>query len=98
MRQPSAAPESSMEVVTETWRPMAFGHMGPHKIADPVCEPLWGGRRVLVDVRDGDVVIRGTDGEALEGYEDLRDRKSVVEGKRVGQGGRGMRHKEIAKG
>jgi len=61
-----------MEVVTETWRPMAFGQMGPHKIADPVCEPLWGGRRVLVEVRDGEVVIRGTDGEEVEGYEDLR--------------------------
>ncbi len=60
-----------MEAITEGWRPMAFGHMGPHKIADPVCEPLWGGRRVLVHVHDGDVVIRGTDGEVVEGYEDL---------------------------
>lgn len=71
MRQPSAASESSLEAVTEGWRPMAFGHMGPHKIEDPVCEPLWGGRRVLVQVLDGDVVIRGTDGEVVEGYEDL---------------------------
>lgn len=50
---------------------MAFGHLAPHKIADPVCEPLWGGRRVLVEVSDGQVVIRGTDGEVVEGYEDL---------------------------
>ena len=73
MRQPSAAPESDMETVTEAWRPMAFGHMAPYKIKDPVCEPLWGGRRVLVEVRDGEVVILGTDGDVVEGYEDLRE-------------------------
>lgn len=73
MRQPSAGFESSMQAATEAWRPMAFGHMAPHKIADPVCEPLWGGRRVLVEVSDGQVVIRGTDGEIVEGYEDLHE-------------------------
>jgi ATP-dependent DNA ligase len=62
-----------MDTVTAGWRPMAFGHMAPHKIADPVCEPLWGGRRVLVEVRDGAVVLRGTDGEVVEGYADLHE-------------------------
>jgi ATP-dependent DNA ligase len=71
MSQPVAASGASMEAVTEAWRPMAFGHLPPHKIKDPVCEPLWGGRRVLVEVRGGRVVIRGTDGEPVEGYEDL---------------------------
>ena len=51
---------------------MAFGHRHPDKIADPVCEPLWGGRRVLVEVADGGVEIRGTDGVAVEGYDALR--------------------------
>jgi ATP-dependent DNA ligase len=51
---------------------MAFGHERPWKIADPVCEPLWGGRRVLVEVAGGEVEIRGTDGDEVEGYEDLR--------------------------
>jgi len=51
---------------------MAFGHRRPDKIADPVCEPLWGGRRVLVEVSGGRVDIRGTDGDAVEGYDPLR--------------------------
>ena len=51
---------------------MAYGHERPWKIADPLCEPLWGGRRVLVEVADGRVDIRGTDGADVEGYDDLR--------------------------
>jgi ATP-dependent DNA ligase len=51
---------------------MAFGHRSPYKIADPVCEPLWGGRRVLVEVTADGVEIRGTDGVDVGGYEDLR--------------------------
>jgi ATP-dependent DNA ligase len=51
---------------------MAFGHGSPYKIADPLCEPLWGGRRVLVEVAGGEVDIRGTDGADVEGYDVLR--------------------------
>jgi len=51
---------------------MAYGHHAPQKIADPVCEPLWGGRRVLVEVSGGNVEIRGTDGEEVTGYDVLR--------------------------
>jgi hypothetical protein len=68
-RAPAA---SSMRAATATWRPMAFGQMSPYKIADPICEPLWGGRRVLVEVVDGNVDILGTDGEPVDGYDDLR--------------------------
>jgi ATP-dependent DNA ligase len=52
---------------------MAFGHHHPEKIADPICEPLWGGRRVLVEVVDGRVTIRGTDGVDVGGYDVLRN-------------------------
>ena len=51
---------------------MAFGQLNPYRISDPVCEPLWGGRRVLVTVVDGEVEIRGTDGAPIEGYDALR--------------------------
>jgi ATP-dependent DNA ligase len=51
---------------------MAYGHASPYKIEDPVCEPLWGGRRVMVSVADGTVDIRGTDGLEVSGYEALR--------------------------
>ena len=61
-----------MQADTAAWRPMAFGHLAPHKIENPVCEPLWGGRRVLVEVAGRRVDIRGTDGSEVDGYEDLR--------------------------
>ena len=61
-----------MRAATAAWRPMAYGHQAPHKIADPLCEPLWGGRRVLVEVVDGRVDLRGTDGVDVEGYDALR--------------------------
>jgi ATP-dependent DNA ligase len=51
---------------------MAFGQHHPQKIEDPLCEPLWGGRRVLVEVSDGNVDIRGTDGAEVTGYDALR--------------------------
>jgi ATP-dependent DNA ligase len=72
MSHPGTASESTMQAATDAWRPMAFGHISPHKITDPVCEPLWGGQRVMVEVRDGAVTIRGTDGEEVDGYEELR--------------------------
>jgi ATP-dependent DNA ligase len=51
---------------------MAFGHHHPARIADALCEPLWGGRRVLVEVCDGNVEMRGADGAEVTGYEVLR--------------------------
>lgn len=61
-----------MRAATASWRPMAFGQMAPWKIQDPVCEPLWGGRRVLVEVSARGIEIRGTDGGDVPGYHDLR--------------------------
>jgi hypothetical protein len=52
---------------------MAFGHKSPWKVADPICEPLWGGRRVLVEVAGGLVDIRGTDGAGVGGHDALRE-------------------------
>jgi len=70
--QPSAPAPTEIRAATMAWRPMAYGHHRPDKIQDPLCEPLWGGRRVLVEVADGRVGIRGTDGAEVEGYEPLR--------------------------
>lgn len=72
MAQRSALAQTGIRETTASWRPMAFGQERPWKIADPICEPLWGGRRVLVMVADGQVEIRGTDGADVTGYEDLR--------------------------
>jgi hypothetical protein len=61
-----------MQLATQAWRPMAFGRMAPQKISDPVCEPLWGGRRVLVEVSGGLVTIRDTSAEIVHGHDNLR--------------------------
>jgi ATP dependent DNA ligase-like protein len=71
--QPSAHAQSSMREAAASWRPMAYGHQPFYKIADPICEPLWGGRRVLVQVAAGQVDLRGTDGAEVEGYDVLRE-------------------------
>lgn len=56
---------------TETWTPMAFAGRHPDRISDPVCEPLWRGARVLVEV-DGDAVrIRDHDGLPVAGFHEL---------------------------
>jgi hypothetical protein len=58
--------------ITRDWRPMAFGTVEAKRIRNPLAEPLWIGRRVLVDVDETSVAIRDEDGEVLEGFEDLR--------------------------
>jgi ATP-dependent DNA ligase len=71
--QPSAPAASAIRAATASWRPMAYGHQSPYKVDDPLCEPLWGGRRVLVEVADGRVELRGTDGADVQGYDALRE-------------------------
>jgi ATP dependent DNA ligase domain len=51
---------------------MAFGPVEARRIRNPVCEPLWSGRRALVDVTRFDVTIRNENGDELEGFDDLR--------------------------
>ena len=58
---------------TESWRPMAFGFKDARRIKDPVCEPLWSGERILVEVNDRAVRLRDTDGSTVEGFQDLED-------------------------
>jgi hypothetical protein len=67
------------------WRPMAFGRRPARTILNPVLEPLWPGRRVLVRVERGRptvapvasapppaVEIRDDDGLELAGHPDLQ--------------------------
>lgn len=50
---------------TADWRPMAFGDADPRRIPDPLFEPRWPGRRVLVELASGGVTFRDVDlGEA----------------------------------
>jgi hypothetical protein len=62
----------SMQAETAGWRPMAFGATAPGRIEDPLFEPRWRGRRVLVEAVAGHVAIRAIDGSLLDGHEGLR--------------------------
>lgn len=54
-------------------RLMPFGRTGTRAVRDGLWEPLWAGRRVLVDVLDGRVGIRGEHNEALAGFDLLHE-------------------------
>jgi len=51
---------------------MAFGRRQPRQIANALCEPLWFGRRVLLDISGPAVEILDEAGEPISGYDDLR--------------------------
>ena len=50
---------------------MAFGFKEPARIKDPVCEPLWGGERVLVEVSGDEIRIRDVEGATVSGFTEL---------------------------
>ncbi len=54
-------------------RLMPFGRTGARAVRDGLWEPLWVGRRVLVDVLGGRVGFRDEHDEALEGFDVLRE-------------------------
>ncbi|MES2209418.1 MAG: hypothetical protein V4515_04445 [Chloroflexota bacterium] len=53
-------------------KPMPYGRANFRSIRDGIWEPLWGGRRVLIDVFGGESRIRDEQGEPLDGYDLLR--------------------------
>jgi hypothetical protein len=66
------APQSSSSH-PHSWRPMAFGVRDPKHIRDPLCEPLWAGRRALIHVGPYGVTIRDETAAEVEGFDDLRE-------------------------
>ncbi len=54
-------------------KPMPYGRTSFRSVKDGIWEPLWAGRRVLVDVFGRDVAIRDEMGKAVEGFNLLRD-------------------------
>lgn len=52
---------------------MPYGRANFRSIKDGIWEPLWGGRRVLVDVFGREVRIRDEKGESLEGYDLIKE-------------------------
>jgi hypothetical protein len=53
-------------------KPMPYGRANAKAIRDGIWEPLWAGRRVLIDVLPEGVAIRDEAGEPLDGYDLLR--------------------------
>ena len=53
--------------VLATLRPQAYGDSGPHKIRDPLVEPLWAGVRTLASVDDGGAVLVDAEGDPVPG-------------------------------
>ncbi len=49
------------------WRPASFGPGKPRDIVDPIVEPVWEGRRVLVHLDEGELRIVDAEGELLAG-------------------------------
>jgi ATP-dependent DNA ligase len=51
---------------------MAFSAKEAKDIRNPMCEPLWAGRRALVHIDRDEVTIRDENAEALQGFDPLR--------------------------
>ncbi len=54
------------------WRPMGFGRRAARSIVNPVIEPLWAGRRVLVRLAAGAVELRDETGLPLAGHPQIQ--------------------------
>ena len=52
---------------------MPYGRTPFRSVRDGIWEPLWGGRRVLIDAFGTDVAVRDEQGEPIDGYDLLRD-------------------------
>lgn len=53
-------------------KPMPYGRAHARNIRNGIWEPLWAGRRALLDVFDGDVGIRDEVGDPVDGFDLLR--------------------------
>ncbi len=54
------------------WRPMGFGRRAARSIVNPVIEPLWAGRRVLVRLAAGAVELHDETGLPLAGHPQIQ--------------------------
>lgn len=63
-----------------TWRPALFGDRRAATIADPVIEPLWTGPRILAFVDGAAVRLTDTEGEPIDGHEDVVEAMAAATG------------------
>jgi hypothetical protein len=76
MTHETAATGSAVETVRAalgTLRPQIYGEGAPHRIRDPLVEPLWTGIRALAAIDDAGVVLVDADGEPIEGMHEIVD-------------------------
>ena len=54
-----------------TLRPQVYGSGAPHKIRDPLVEPLWTGVRVLAAIDGDGALLVDADGDPIEGMDEI---------------------------
>lgn len=72
MGRPDLEPRTAL-ADRAAWRPAAFGDRRPREIVDPIVEPLWEGRRVLVHVEATGLRIVDAEGIAVAGPDSRAD-------------------------
>ncbi len=77
MGHPDLAPRTAL-ADRAAWRPAAFGDRRPRDIVDPIVEPLWEGRRVLVHLEAAGLRIIDAEGTALTGPDAHPDPSSAA--------------------
>jgi hypothetical protein len=68
---PMGSASSSAREVVATLRPQVYGNGAPHKILDPLVEPLWIGIRALAAVDAAEATLVDADGDPVDGMEDI---------------------------
>jgi ATP-dependent DNA ligase len=68
---PSAGTDSGARRVLDTLRPQVYGSGAPHRILDPLVEPLWIGIRALAAVDGAGATLVDAEGGPIEGMEDV---------------------------
>lgn len=74
LRSPRTTPQVNAVAIDDpaTWRPMAFSPREAKHIRNPLCEPLWAGRRAIVHIDRDRVEIRDEEATEVEGFDGLR--------------------------
>ncbi|MBF8290054.1 MAG: putative ATP-dependent ligase, partial [Chloroflexi bacterium] len=69
----SAMPASPTAIRPSDLKAMPYGGTPFRRVKDGIWEPLWGGRRVLIDVLGGVIGIRDEEGDPVAGFDLLRE-------------------------
>jgi hypothetical protein len=77
---PNAGARAVTREVLRTLRPQRYGNRAPHKIHDPLIEPLWTGVRVLAAVDDAGATLVDAAGDPIARMESIADGLVIAAG------------------